>query len=108
MAQSIKLTDNNYIDASGVYDSTQNKTQAEINGTIKSMSVSGTTDANGNFSIGGLYNHCLIGAYISTPAYASYRFCSVDNGLHAYLKIGTNSPTDDPYVGYVEGYVYYI
>jgi len=31
MAQSIKLTDNNYIDASGVYDSTKSKTQSWLN-----------------------------------------------------------------------------
>ena len=31
MAQSVKLSDGSYIDASGVYDTTQGKTQAEVN-----------------------------------------------------------------------------
>lgn len=31
MAQSVKLKDGSYIDATGVYDTTQGKTQAEVN-----------------------------------------------------------------------------
>ena len=61
MSQSVKLKDGSYIDASGVWDNTQGKSQEAVNSAqattnaaiqhIKTGSITGTTNSGGDISL---------------------------------------------------------